>query len=176
MVSTSKGKFPRRFTAHKETGRGMLVLWVLSLLKKKPMNGYEIMKEIERSTTYWKPTSGALYPTLIKMEKHGLLKAGKIGERSQKIYSLTESGKALAGHIIEHMTKKMRDVKARRMLDSLMWPEEPEEVKDAFEGLLAAVFDFRDSLKNKYSNPSYIGKAKVRIARLTKALSEKQTS
>lgn len=47
---------------------------VLTLLCKREMCGYEILKEIEKlSAGYFRPKSGTLYPILKRLEKKNLI-------------------------------------------------------------------------------------------------------
>ena len=148
--------------------KGMLTLWIIFLLRKKPMNGYELVKEIESCTKYWKPTTGAIYPTLNKLKDEGLIKIEKTGDRDQKIYVLTDSGRSLAKQIMDNIAKRIRDVKPRRILNSLMWPDEPEEIREIFETLFITIFDFRNSLQKKYKNSAYMKKSKLKIMKIIK--------
>lgn len=79
----------------KEAYKGYLRLVILMLLTKKPMHGYEIIKEIEAKTLgFWKPTPGGLYPLLKRMEKKGEIQSKwlKINKRKRKIYQITVNG------------------------------------------------------------------------------------
>ena len=75
---------------------------VISLLKQKPMHGYQMCKEIERrSAAYFSLKHSTLYPILHRLEKEGLiagewvsLDAGK----PKKHYHLTPRGE---GHYRE---------------------------------------------------------------------------
>ncbi len=80
----------------KEVYKGYLRLVILMLLTKKPMHGYEIMKEIEAKTLgFWKPTPGGLYPLLKRMRKKGEIQSKwlKINRRKRKIYQITINGR-----------------------------------------------------------------------------------
>jgi DNA-binding PadR family transcriptional regulator len=81
----------------KESQKGYMRIALLILLSEKPCHGYEMMKEVEdRTTGFWKPTAGGVYPILQSLEKAGYIK-GEWGpqKRKRKIYSLTESGKLI---------------------------------------------------------------------------------
>jgi len=82
-------RFPTRMA------RGDVRSAVLSLLREKPMHGYQIIAEIgERSGGMWKPSPGSVYPTLQMLADEGLIVAEESGGR--KTYSLTEAGHAEA--------------------------------------------------------------------------------
>lgn len=80
----------------KETQKGYLRIAVLILLSKKPHHGYEIMKEIrERTSGFWKPTAGGIYPILQSLENSGYVRGEWDLEtkRKRKTYRITEAGK-----------------------------------------------------------------------------------
>ncbi len=72
-----------------------LWLYVLSLLKKKPMYGYEIREKIEKQFGF-KPGKVTCYMVLYKLESEGLIASRKIVESSsgpqRKYYVLTSKG------------------------------------------------------------------------------------
>lgn len=69
-----------------------VVLWLLS---EKPMNGAELIREIEAVTWgFWRPSPGSIYPLLKQLEAEGLAKRREDGR-----YELTEAGRAAARNI-----------------------------------------------------------------------------
>ncbi len=71
---------------------------VLSLLKSRPMHGYELCTEVaERSGGVFSFKHSTLYPLLHRLEKGGLI-AGTWSDpalgRPRKTYGLTRAGKA----------------------------------------------------------------------------------
>lgn len=76
--------------------KGTLSLLILSLLRRKPMYGYEIATTVHQETdgTFtWR--EGSLYPSLHKMQKDGLI----VGEweeketgRKRRYYRITPKG------------------------------------------------------------------------------------
>jgi len=80
---------------HREQLKGWLELIVLALLHHEPTCGYRLRKlAIDKSNHQFSPAFGRLYPLLAELEKAGLLKSQPEsgGTRSQRIYSLTQSG------------------------------------------------------------------------------------
>ncbi|WP_299520098.1 PadR family transcriptional regulator [uncultured Serinicoccus sp.] len=68
---------------------------VLHLLQREPMNGYQLMQEIEQSSGgAWRPSSGAIYPALALLEDEGLVSQTEVDGR--RAYELTEAGRAAA--------------------------------------------------------------------------------
>jgi len=74
---------------------------VLHLLKRRPMSGIEVIKEIERmSLGTWRPSPGAIYPLLRGLEEDGLVT--HVEEKGRKIYRLTDKGEreaSIAGFV-----------------------------------------------------------------------------
>jgi len=62
------------------------------LLAEGPLNGYQIMQEIEqRSDGLWKPSPGSVYPALAQLEDEGLVRTQEVDDR--RTYVLTVAGK-----------------------------------------------------------------------------------
>jgi DNA-binding PadR family transcriptional regulator len=65
---------------------------ILSLLAEKPLNGYQIMQELEqRSRGSWRPSPGAVYPALQQLEDEGLVSAET--SSGGRTFSLTDQGR-----------------------------------------------------------------------------------
>ncbi len=123
----------------------MLRSIVLALLKRRPMAGIEVIREIERmSMGLWRPSPGTIYPLLKLLEKEGLVKSKEVG--GMRIYELTDRGEAVAGE-----------------LALLLPPESPEEVLDSIEAYINYLRD--------YSNEKRLGeKARERVKALAEML------
>ena len=77
--------------------RGMLPMYMLSLLMDKPHHGTEIMKAIEKmSAGTWKPSPGSVYPLLKKLEEDGLICGKWVSGRAAatRIYSVSRKGRS----------------------------------------------------------------------------------
>jgi DNA-binding PadR family transcriptional regulator len=71
---------------------------ILALLSEKPLNGYQIMQELEqRSRGSWRPSPGAVYPALQLLEDEGLVQADSTA--GGRVFSLTEKGRS---HVASH--------------------------------------------------------------------------
>lgn len=71
-----------------------LWLYVLSLLKKEPLYGYEVSRKIEENFGF-KPGRVTCYIVLYKLQSEGLItskKLGEDGETQRKYYVLTKKG------------------------------------------------------------------------------------
>jgi DNA-binding PadR family transcriptional regulator len=81
------GGFPRGPRARRGDVRTAAVL----LLAEGPLNGYQIMQEIEkRSDGVWRPSPGSVYPALAQLVDEGLVRTEEVGER--RTYVLTDAG------------------------------------------------------------------------------------
>jgi DNA-binding PadR family transcriptional regulator len=80
--------------------RGAVRLAVLTLLDERPMHGYELITELEtRSEGRWRPSPGAMYPALEKMEAHGAVTSTDVDGKRQ--YALTDHGRQMLAEIVE---------------------------------------------------------------------------
>nr|WP_294694262.1 PadR family transcriptional regulator [uncultured Friedmanniella sp.] len=70
----------------------------LLLLAESPMHGYQIMQAMaDRTDGAWRPSPGAVYPTLAQLEDEGLVTTEVEGGR--KLVTLTAQGR---DHVEEH--------------------------------------------------------------------------
>ncbi|RVW02116.1 PadR family transcriptional regulator [Rhodococcus xishaensis] len=77
----------------RRAGRGDVRAAVLLLLKEDAMYGYQLMQTItDRTNGAWRPSAGAIYPTLQQLEDEGMVHTSAEGGR--KLVKLTESGRA----------------------------------------------------------------------------------
>jgi len=87
-----------RLNIDKELTRGSISVMVMSLLERKEMYGYEIIKETEAlSQGVFQFKEGTLYPVLHGLEANNLVESywseGDTGRR-RKYYRLTREGRA----------------------------------------------------------------------------------
>ncbi len=75
-----------------KAGRGDVRAAILALLQDGPLNGYQIMSEIEeRSGGAWRPSPGAVYPALSQLADEGLIEGTESGGR--RTFQLTDAGR-----------------------------------------------------------------------------------
>jgi DNA-binding PadR family transcriptional regulator len=99
----SWGSFPWSFFRRPRAKRGDVRAAILSLLSEKPLNGYQIMQELEqRSRGSWRPSPGAVYPALQQLEDEGLVQAES--SASGRVYRLTEAGRTYVREHAEEFT------------------------------------------------------------------------
>jgi DNA-binding PadR family transcriptional regulator len=79
------------FGPGRKLGSGDLQLLLLALLAEKPSHGYELIKALEERTTgYYSPSPGMVYPALTYLEEIG--HASVAAEGTRKRYHVTEAG------------------------------------------------------------------------------------
>jgi PadR family transcriptional regulator PadR len=88
--------------------KGTTDIILLTLLRERPMYGYEIIQELERrSQGYFTFKEGLLYPALHQLEAQGLVastwQATPQGRR-RRYYSLTDSGRAALAPAVAEWT------------------------------------------------------------------------
>src|SRR5215831_5486417 len=73
--------------------QGDLQLIALALIAEQPRHGYEIIKVLEEKTSGWySPSPGIVYPTLTYLEEVGYVTAQSEG--AKKLYTITDEGRA----------------------------------------------------------------------------------
>jgi DNA-binding PadR family transcriptional regulator len=86
----------KRWIRPQAVPRGILRLYVISMLSRKPETGYSIMRTIEDKTEgAWRPGPGTVYPLLRGLVKEGLLEASDSVQKGggSVTYSVTKKGK-----------------------------------------------------------------------------------
>lgn len=97
------------FRAGRMLGDGDLKLITLALLAETPRHGYDIIRALEeRSSGFYAPSPGVVYPTLTFLEEAGY--ALSAAEGTKKVFSITEAGR-------EHLAEN-RDI-VERALDHI---------------------------------------------------------
>ena len=89
------GGFGPGFGRGPKVRRGDVRAAILALLAEEPMHGYQIITELsERSGGAWRPSPGAVYPTLSALEDQGLVTADQAD--GKRVFALTDEGRAEA--------------------------------------------------------------------------------
>jgi len=75
--------------------RGEIRPLILTVLRQKPMHGYEVIQELEaQSGGRWRPSAGSVYPTLQQLADEGLVRSTEVDGR--RTYTLTDEGQKVA--------------------------------------------------------------------------------
>ncbi len=73
-------------------GRGDLKYVLLTLLRERPMHGYEMIKQLEEQASgFYTPSAGAIYPTLQLLEDRGWVTSQTLD--GKKTYTITDTGR-----------------------------------------------------------------------------------
>lgn len=81
------------FRTGRKLGAGDLQLLLLHLLQENPRHGYELIKALEsRTSGYYTPSPGVIYPALTYLEEIGF--ASVEADGNKKLYRITETGAA----------------------------------------------------------------------------------
>lgn len=99
------------FRAGRMLADGDLKLITLSLLAEAPRHGYDIIKALEERTSgFYSPSPGVVYPTLTFLEEAGY--AVSAADGNKKVFSITEAGQAhlnenreMIDHVLEHIER-----------------------------------------------------------------------
>lgn len=82
------------FRFHRAFGRGDMKFVLLELLQERPMHGYEMIKALEeKSSGFYTPSPGSIYPTLQMLEDRGFVTVQEI--EGKKVYSITDAGRSM---------------------------------------------------------------------------------
>jgi DNA-binding PadR family transcriptional regulator len=153
------------FGPGRKLGSSDLQLLLLALLAEKPSHGYELIKALEeRSTGYYSPSPGMVYPALTYLEEIG--HASVEAEGTRKLYRATEAGlkhldenrAALDTLLIQLQQIGRRMEKLRRAMhpeaeaDELTEEGEPQR-DDAPPEVLVARYDLKLALAAKSRAP-----------------------
>jgi DNA-binding PadR family transcriptional regulator len=137
------------FEIHPGQQRGMLTLYLLYSLKKKPKSGYELLSEIKQKTEgTWIPSKGTIYPLLKQLENGGLIKVKTKDKRAKNIFEITPEGKKMVFNAKkqgESMMKKF--TKFRNLIIEML--EEDNEILSTMINIQNNVFALSKEKKYK---------------------------
>jgi DNA-binding PadR family transcriptional regulator len=128
------------FETHNGQQKGILTMYLLYSLQKKPKSGYELISEIKEKTEgTWVPSKGTIYPLLRQLEKGGLITVKTTEKRSKNIFKVTLKGKKIILNTKkqgESMMKKF--MKFRNLIIDMI--EEDSEVLSTMMQIQNSVF------------------------------------
>ena len=146
--------------------RGILRLYMLSMLTKQTETGYSIMGTIEDKTEgAWRPGPGTVYPLLRSMVKEGLVEKAGSGEVGATVkYSVTKKGK----QELEEMQRTLASAgKRERVMIRLFADLLPAEVwASAFVRRWRDIFDvFQERISHipQPQRQAMLGEAKMML-------------
>lgn len=120
MQGRGGGDFMR---AGRMLAQGDLRLIALALIAEQPRHGYDIIKQLEERTSGWySPSPGIVYPTLTYLEEAGYLSSQ--AEGAKKLYTITDEGRAYLEEnreVVDAVMNRLAHIgkKARRMRERI---------------------------------------------------------
>jgi DNA-binding PadR family transcriptional regulator len=85
-----------KFETNNGPQKGILTIYLLLSLKRKPKSGYDLLSEIKEKTQgAWVPSKGTIYPLLKQLQTGGLIKVKTKEKRSKNIFEITPKGKKM---------------------------------------------------------------------------------
>jgi DNA-binding PadR family transcriptional regulator len=127
--------------------QGDIRLIALALIAEQPRHGYEIIKVLEEKTSGWySPSPGMVYPTLTFLEEAGYVTAQSEG--AKKLYTITDDGrayleenKAFVDAVMERFAMIGLKIAQRREREAEESSEDdiPRSIRGAFMDLREAV-------------------------------------
>jgi len=115
--------------------RGILRIYLLHSIKKKPKSGYELLAEIKDKTKgIWIPSKGAIYPLLKQLKEEELIKIKSVDKRSKNIFEITQNGNKALSMFKKH-GKQMEEqfIQFRNLIGDIISPKDVEIAKLLFE-------------------------------------------
>jgi len=137
--------------------RGLLHFYALLSIARKPMRGYDLIREIEFKTEgAWRPGPGAVYPVLQKLVKQGYISVKrKSGDGpTQVLYEVTPAGEqniANAKKMMRSSTERLALM--RSLFIDLMEPDDLVKfILNSFEGQAETLHMIVESNKSGLSD------------------------
>ncbi|HEU0017537.1 MAG TPA: PadR family transcriptional regulator [Methyloceanibacter sp.] len=130
------------FRVGRMLAQGDLKLLALALIAEQPRHGYELIKLIEEKTSgFYSPSPGVVYPTLTFLEEAGYVTAESEG--AKKRYTITEEGRVyleenreVADMVFERLAAIGEKLARRRR-----WASERDEERADVPKLVDAALD-----------------------------------
>lgn len=121
--------------------RGILSIYLLHSLKKKPKSGYDLLSEIKEKTDgAWIPSKGSVYPLLKHLEEEGLIKVKSVDKRSKHIFETTLEGKKVLSNV-KKQGKQIEEkfIQFRNLVGEIISPKETEILNLIFDIRMASI-------------------------------------
>lgn len=149
----------------------MVRLWILGLLKKRPMHGYEIKRylEITRSDQWAGILAGSIYHAIKKLESEGLIAQRAlehVGNRTRAVYEITPAGEDEFRRLLEEAWTTPSPALPSNLYTAMTFlPDLPREtVLSAIDRQIAALeqvlaeWDVGENIKVRYGDPMGVQK------------------
>lgn len=147
----------------------MVRLWILGLLMKRPMHGYEIKQylEITRSDQWAGILPGSIYHAIKRMESEGLIEQlalERAGNRTRAVYTITPAGKEEFKRLLAEAWRTPSRTLPSTLYTAITFLDgmPPEEALPAIDQQIAALeqalaeWDEAEAIKARYGDPAGI--------------------
>ncbi|WP_019176242.1 PadR family transcriptional regulator [Methanomassiliicoccus luminyensis] len=123
---------------------------ILLLLRKRPMYGYEVLKELrDQFDPVWVPKTGSIYPAIKRLEEHGLVSSERLDGTDH--YFISEAGRKW---VEDEVTRSPRDIRMviryLAILDDAAAEIAPEESGSRMAGRFHEMFEEDDPDKARH--------------------------
>lgn len=140
--------------------QGILSVYILHSLSKKPKSGYDLLKEITVKTEgAWTPSKGTIYPLLTKLENDGLIEVFRVGQRSKTVYETTSKGLSHLENVKKHAREMEEKINQFRQLLSEIINEENAQLINTMLQIRKLVIELaatkQDEIQNMLNNALY---------------------
>lgn len=145
----------------------MVRLWILGLLKKRPMHGYEIKRylEITRSDRWAGILVGSIYHAIKRLESEGLIARRAlehVGNRTRAVYEITPAGENEFRRLLEEAWRTASTTLPSTLYTAMSFINDlpAEAVRAAIDQQIAALekalaeWSEAESIKARYPDPT----------------------
>lgn len=149
----------------------MVRLWILGLLKKRPMHGYEIKQflEISRSDQWAGILVGSIYHAIKKLESEGQIAKKAVehaGNRARAVYEITPEGEEEFRRLLQEAWRTTSRALPSTLYTAMTFMHElpPDVVLAAVDEQIAALeealaeWDAAEAMKARYGDPTGVQK------------------
>jgi len=131
--------------------KGHLKLLMLKMLNEKPMHGYGIMAELEKTYGIPHPSPGTIYPILASLKRSGLIETVGEGKREKRLYRATDKGRKYLEEHAEDLREVEELMERFREFSRLGGRELGFLLKEVFNSLDSLTEDQKRALAREFS-------------------------
>ncbi|WP_297437230.1 PadR family transcriptional regulator [Thermococcus sp.] len=131
--------------------KGHLKLLILKMLSEKPMHGYGIMAELEKTYGIPHPSPGTVYPILASLRRSGLIEITGGGKREKRLYMATEKGNEYLREHGEELREVMELLNRFREFSRLGGRDLGEALKEVFNSVERLTDEQRRALIKEFA-------------------------
>ena len=132
--------------------KGHLKLLILKMLAEKPMHGYGVMAELEKTYGVPHPSPGTVYPILASLRRSGLIETVGEGKREKRLYRATEKGRRYLKEHSEELAEVEELMERFREFSRLGGRELGLVLKEVFKSLDSLTGEQKKALAREFSD------------------------